>query len=179
MDCHSLPAGKSAPEDILAVIEIPAHSPPVKYEIDKDSSALFVDRFVATCMTYPANYGYIPRTLADDGDPLDALVVTPCPVIPGSVIRCRPVGMLEMVDEKGRDEKVIAVPVTQLTSLYDDVQEYTDLPALLLRQIEHFFEHYKDLESEKWVKVEGWKGKSPTLELVTRAVAAGQETPTA
>ncbi|MCY4472280.1 MAG: inorganic diphosphatase [Kistimonas sp.] len=173
MDCHSLSAGDCPPEDILAVIEIPAHSPPVKYEIDKNSSALFVDRFVSTSMTYPANYGYIPQTLADDGDPLDVLVITPCPVVPGSVVRCRPVGMLQMADEKGQDEKIIAVPVRDLTELYEHVQEYSDLPALLLKQIEHFFEHYKDLEPRKWVKVEGWKEKSQALDLISKTVAAG------
>lgn len=156
MDFDKVPAGKSLPDDIYVVIEIPANSTPIKYEIDKDSSAVFVDRFMATPMFYPANYGYIPHTLSEDGDALDVLVVTPYPVVPGSVIRARPVGILNMSDEAGKDAKLVAVPHTKLSKLYDNVQEATDLPELLLKQIEHFFENYKDLEAGKWVKVDGW-----------------------
>lgn len=156
MSYSKIPAGKDLPNDIYVAIEIPANHAPIKYEIDKDTDCLFVDRFMATPMFYPANYGFIPNTLADDGDPLDVLVVTPYPVAPGSVIRARPVGVLHMTDEAGGDAKLIAVPHDKLSVLYKDVKEYTDLPALLLEQIKHFFENYKDLEKGKWVKVEGW-----------------------
>ncbi|MDF1630806.1 MAG: inorganic diphosphatase [Alcanivoracaceae bacterium] len=156
MDFDKVPAGKSLPDDIYVVIEIPANSSPIKYEIDKDSHAVFVDRFMATPMFYPANYGYIPQTLSEDGDPLDVLVVTPYPVVPGSVIRARPVGILNMSDEAGQDAKLIAVPHDKLSAMYQKIQEVTDLPELLVKQVEHFFENYKDLEPGKWVKVDGW-----------------------
>ncbi|MDX5299628.1 MAG: inorganic diphosphatase, partial [Gammaproteobacteria bacterium] len=149
----NIPAGKEPPEDIYVAIEIPANSSPVKYEIDKDMGAVMVDRFMASPMFYPANYGFIPHTLADDGDPLDVLVVTPYPVTPGSIIRCRPVGVLNMEDEAGDDAKLVAVPHDKLTTLYSNVKEVTDLPELLLHQIKHFFENYKTLEKGKWVKV--------------------------
>ncbi|HET19929.1 MAG TPA: inorganic diphosphatase [Chromatiales bacterium] len=156
MQIEHIPAGKSVPEDINVIIEIPAQGAPVKYEIDKDSGALVVDRFMATAMFYPCNYGFIPHTLSDDGDPVDVLVVTPTPLMPGSVIRCRPVGILNMSDEAGVDAKLVAVPFGKLTPLYDHVQEVTDLPELLRNQIAHFFEQYKALEKGKWVKVDGW-----------------------
>ncbi|WP_257279847.1 MULTISPECIES: inorganic diphosphatase [unclassified Endozoicomonas] len=171
MSYANIPAGKSLPEDIYVAIEIPANASPIKYEIDKDIDALMVDRFMATPMFYPANYGYIPQTLADDGDPLDVLVVTPYPVVPGSVIRCRAVGMLNMSDESGQDEKLIAVPHEKLSALYNNVQEYSDLPELLLKQIEHFFENYKDLEPGKWVKIEGWEGKEAAFEVIKKSAA--------
>lgn len=156
MQIEHIPAGKSVPEDINVIIEIPAQGAPVKYEIDKESGALVVDRFMATAMFYPCNYGFIPHTLSDDGDPVDVLVVTPTPLMPGAVIRCRPVGMLKMSDEAGVDAKLVAVPASKLTPLYDHVQEVTDLPELLRGQIAHFFEQYKALEKGKWVKVDGW-----------------------
>ena len=156
MSYSKIPAGKDLPNDIYVAIEIPANHDPIKYEIDKDADCLMVDRFMATPMFYPANYGYINETLSDDGDPLDVLVVTPYPVAPGSVVRARPVGILNMSDEAGQDAKLLAVPHSKLTALYDDVEEYTDLPELLIKQIEHFFENYKDLEKGKWVKVDGW-----------------------
>ena len=171
MSYANIPAGKSLPEDIYVAIEIPANASPIKYEIDKDLDALMVDRFMATPMFYPANYGYIPQTLADDGDPLDVLVVTPYPVVPGSVIRCRAVGMLNMSDESGQDEKLIAVPHDKLTPIYKEVQEYTDLPPLLMQQIEHFFENYKDLEPGKWVKIDGWKGREAAYEVIKQSAA--------
>ena len=146
MSFNSVPAGKELPNDIYVVIEIPANSDPVKYEIDKDSDALFVDRFMTAPMFYPANYGYINQTLADDGDALDVLVVTPYPVLSGSVIRCRPVGILNMTDEAGEDAKLVAVPHDKLSKQYRDVQEISDLPELLINQIKHFFENYKTLE---------------------------------
>lgn len=146
------------PSDINVVIEIPADSDPVKYEVDKDSGAIFVDRFMGTAMHYPCNYGYVPQTLSEDGDPIDVLVVTPHPLISGSVIRCRPVGMLKMTDEAGPDAKILAVPGDKLTDLYSTVDSVRDLPTSLIAQIAHFFEHYKDLEPGKWVKTEGWVG---------------------
>lgn len=172
MSFNQIPAGKDLPNDIFVAIEIPANSSPIKYEIEKDYDALMVDRFMATPMFYPANYGYIPNTLADDGDALDVLVVTPYPVQPGSVIRCRPVGVLNMSDEAGEDAKLIAVPHDKLTKLYSDVKEYSDLPELLIQQIQHFFENYKDLEKGKWVKVEGWDGAEAARNAITAAAAA-------
>ena len=149
-------AGKDVPNDINVIIEIPAQADPIKFEVDKDSGAVFVDRFMGTSMRYPINYGYVPHTIAGDGDPVDVLVVTPFPLLPGVVIRCRPVGVLKMEDESGQDAKVVAVPVSKLTPLYDKVQTTDDLPDLLMKQTVHFFEHYKDLEPGKWVKVLGW-----------------------
>ena len=151
--------GNKAPDAVNVIIEIPAHSDPIKYEVDKETGEIFVDRFLATSMHYPCNYGYIPNTLSDDGDPADVLVVTPFPVISGSVVPCRPIGMLNMTDESGIDAKILAVPVPKLCSLYDDVQSVDDMPKLLISQIEHFFTHYKDLEDDKWVKVENWSSR--------------------
>ncbi len=172
MSFDKIPAGKDLPNDIYVAIEIPANSTPIKYEIDKDADALFVDRFMATPMFYPANYGFIPQTLGDDGDPLDVLVVTPYPVVPGSVIRARPVGVLNMSDEAGQDAKVIAVPHDKLSALYKNVKEYTDLPELLLKQIQHFFENYKDLEPGKWVKVDSWQNADAARAAIMKAAAA-------
>jgi len=156
MSFNDIPAGKDLPNDINVIIEIPANHDPIKYEVDKDSDAIFVDRFVATPMFYPANYGYVPQTLSEDGDPLDVLVVTPYPVIPGAVIRSRVVGVLKMSDESGIDAKLLAVPHSKLTKIYDHVEEIEDLDQLLIKQIAHYFENYKALEPGKWVKVDGW-----------------------
>ena len=156
MSLLNVPAGKDLPEDIYVVIEIPANADPIKYEVDKESGALFVDRFMSTAMFYPCNYGYINHTLSLDGDPVDVLVPTPYPLEPGSVIRCRPVGVLKMTDESGEDAKLVAVPHTKLSKEYDHIKDVNDLPDLLKAQITHFFEHYKDLEAGKWVKVDGW-----------------------
>ena len=174
MSLNSVSAGKDVPNDVNVIIEIPALSEPVKYEVDKDSGALFVDRFIGTAMHYPCNYGYIPQTLGEDGDPVDVLVVTPIPLRAGSVIRSRIVGYLDMTDESGRDEKLVAVPVSKMTALYDDVKEVTDLPKILLDQIKHFFEHYKDLEAGKWVKVEGWGNAEKAREVILNGVKALQ-----
>jgi inorganic pyrophosphatase len=149
--------GNDVPDEINVVIEIPMNSDPIKYELDKRTGAMFVDRFVSTSMHYPCNYGYIPHTLADDGDPVDVLVVTPFPVMPGVVVRCRPVGMLEVTDEEGIDTKLLAVPIEKLSPLYRNVKSPQDFAPLVLDQIQHFFAHYKDLEPGKWVRVEGWK----------------------
>lgn len=157
MGLEIVPAGKELPDDIYVVIEIPANSDPIKYEVDKETGTLFVDRFMATAMFYPANYGYINHTLSLDGDPVDVLVPTPYPLQPGSVIRCRPVGVLKMTDESGQDAKVIAVPHSKLSKEYDYIKDVNDLPALLKAQIQHFFESYKALEAGKWVKVDGWE----------------------
>lgn len=172
MSYNSLNAGKDVPNDIYVAIEIPANSAPIKYEIDKDMDALMVDRFMATPMFYPANYGYIPNTLADDGDALDVLVVTPYPVVPGSVIRCRPIGVLNMTDEAGEDAKLVAVPHQKLSQLYNDVNDIEDLPQLLRDQITHFFENYKDLEVGKWVKVEGWDNAEAAKKAIVESIAA-------
>lgn len=172
MGYNTIPAGKDLPNDIYVAIEIPANASPIKYEIDKDMDALLVDRFMATPMFYPANYGYINNTLADDGDPLDVLVITPYPVIPGSVIRARPVGVLKMSDEAGGDEKLLAVPHEKLTQLYNDIHDIDDVPQLLKDQIVHFFEHYKDLEKGKWVKVEGWENADSAREAIIKSAAA-------
>ena len=174
MSYNNIPAGKDIPNDIYVAIEIPANHAPIKYEIDKDMDCLLVDRFMATPMFYPANYGYIPNTLSEDGDALDVLVVTPYPVAPGSVIRCRPVGILNMSDEAGKDAKLLAVPHDKLSVLYRHVKEPSDLPALLIKQIEHFFENYKDLEPGKWVKVDGWAGSDAAKAEIVKAFAAAQ-----
>ncbi|GGP26285.1 inorganic diphosphatase [Silvimonas amylolytica] len=159
MDISKIPVGKDVPNDFNVIIEIPANAAPIKYEHDKESGAVFVDRFMGTCMFYPMNYGYIPHTLAEDGDPVDALVYTPFPLIPASVVRCRAIGMLKMEDESGVDAKLVVVPVDKLCQMTKGIQKLEDLPALLLEQIKHFFEHYKDLEPGKWVKVQGWGSK--------------------
>lgn len=170
MSFESIGPGKDVPNDVNVIIEIPANAAPVKYEVDKDSGAMFVDRFMATCMFYPCNYGYIPDTLAEDGDPVDVLVITPHPLITGAVIRARPIGMLNMEDESGQDAKILAVPVAKLSTLYGDVQTTADVPTLLLEQITHFFEHYKDLEKGKWVKVQGWVGPDEAKAEITAGV---------
>ena len=148
--------GTTVPDDVNVIIEVPSHSDPVKYEVDKDTGAMFVDRFMGTSMHYPCNYGYIPQTLSEDGDPVDVLVVTPIPVISGSAIRVRPLGMVCMTDEVRKESKIIPVPVDKLTSLYSNMNSVHDLPRSLLDSIAHFFDHYKDLESGKWVEIEGW-----------------------
>lgn len=176
MNFNEISPGRDLPNEVNVIIEIPACSQPVKYEVDKDSGALWVDRFMATAMFYPVNYGYVPNTLSEDGDPVDVLVITPVPLMSGSVIRCRPVGMLKMTDESGVDAKVLAVPIDKLSPRYKDVKTHADVSPHLLDAISHFFEHYKDLEEGKWVKVDGWVGpdeaKEEILKSVDRCVAA-------
>jgi len=157
MNLDRVSSGKDVPNDINVIIEIPAHADPVKYEVDHETGALFVDRFMTSAMHYPCNYGYIPHTLSNDGDPCDVLVVTPIPLISGSVIRCRPVAVLRMTDESGDDAKVLAVPIDKLTKRWAGAQGPQDMPGELLQRIAHFFEHYKDLEDGKWVRVGGWE----------------------
>lgn len=170
MSLNNVPAGENLPDEVYVIIEIPAYSSPIKYEVDKDTGALFVDRFMGTCMQYPLNYGYVNNTLSDDGDAVDVLVMTPHPLIAGSVIKVRPVGVLNMTDESGIDAKVIAVPVDKLSPIYSDVQDIEDVPALTKNQVEHFFSHYKDLEKGKWVKIDGWADKEAAkAEIVTSA----------
>ncbi|MEX1221561.1 MAG: inorganic diphosphatase [Idiomarina sp.] len=156
MSLSLVSAGKNMPEEVNVIIEIPANADPIKYEVDKETGTLWVDRFMSTAMFYPCNYGFVNQTLSLDGDPVDVLVPTPFPLQAGSVIKCRPVGVLKMTDEAGEDAKVVAVPVSKLTKEYDHVKDVNDLPELLRAQITHFFERYKELESGKWVKVEGW-----------------------
>lgn len=156
MSLSNVPAGNNLPHDFNVIIEIPMNADPIKYEVDKDTGAIFVDRFMATAMHYPCNYGYVPQTLAGDGDPVDVLVITPFALMPGVVVRCRAIGILKMTDESGQDAKVLAVPIDKVLSIYSHWQKPTDMNELCLKQIQHFFEHYKDLEKGKWVKVEGW-----------------------
>jgi len=172
MDISRISVGPNPPDEVHAVIEIPAGGAPIKYELDKESGALFVDRFLHTPMFYPANYGFIPNTLGDDGDPLDIMVITPFPLVPGCVVTCRAVGVLEMADDKGLDEKILAVPVDSVYPIYCDVKSHSDLPALVTEQIEHFFTRYKDLEKGKWVKMQGWSGPERARELIVKAIAA-------
>ena len=172
MSLNNVPSGKSLPNDFNVIIEITAHSEPVKYEVDKDSGAIFVDRFMGTAMHYPCNYGYVPQTLSDDGDPCDVLVITPFPLFPGVVVRCRAIGVLKMTDEAGGDAKILAVPVDKILPIYSHWQKPEDLQDLRLQQIQHFFEHYKDLETGKWVKIEGWDGPDAAKEEIVNGVAA-------
>jgi inorganic pyrophosphatase len=158
MNLDRVPAGKDVPNDCNVIIEIPMRGDPIKYEVDKETGAVFVDRFMSTAMHYPCNYGYIPRTLSDDGDPCDVLVLSPMPLITGVVLRCRPIGMLRMEDEAGRDATILAVPIDKLSALYSLIHSPRDLPELTTRQIAHFFEHYNDLEPDKWVRVSTWVG---------------------
>jgi len=177
MDLRMISAGREPPKDLHAVIEIPLGGVPVKYEMDKEAGALFVDRFLHTAMFYPGNYGFIPHTLSLDGDPCDILVVTQVPVVPGAVIRCRPVGALIMEDEAGGDEKIIAVPVDSLHPFYTGIRSYRDLPVIMCDQIAHFFQHYKDLEKGKWVSITNWLDAEPAERLVLDAIARAQATP--
>ncbi len=158
MRIDEIPMGNNAPDDINVIIEVPLGGEPVKYEMDKAAGTMVVDRFLYTSMRYPGNYGFIPHTLSDDGDPVDVLVCNNRPLIPGCVINCRPIGILRMKDEAGMDEKIIAVPGHGITAIYDEVNTITDIPKMRLNQISHFFEHYKDLESEKWVEIVGFEG---------------------
>ena len=175
MDISRIPVGKNPPWDLNAIIEVPLGAHPVKYEMDKDSGAIFVDRFLHTSMQYPLNYGFIPHTLADDGDPVDILIASTIPVIPGAVVRVRPIGVLIMEDEAGEDEKVLSVPVDDLHPYYANVSSYRGLPQILLDQIAHFFAHYKDLEAKKWVKIKRWGEADEACRMIERAIKAEAE----
>ena len=170
MDLSKIPIGANPPYDVNAIIEIPQGGEPVKYELDKDSGAIFVDRFLHTAMFYPGNYGFIPHTLADDGDPMDIMVVGPTPVVPGAIIRCRPIGALIMRDEAGGDEKVLAVPVDKLHPFYLGVDSWRALPSILTEQIAHFFKHYKDLEKGKSVEIVRWADAEEAGELIRGSI---------
>ena len=170
MDLSSIKVGENPPHEVNVIIEIPQGGAPVKYEVDKKSGAMFVDRFLHTAMFYPGNYGFIPHTLSADGDPCDVLVVSQVQVVPGAIVRCRPVGALLMEDEAGGDEKILAVPSSKLTQRYDKVKNYSDLPQITLDQIQHFFEHYKDLEKGKWVKVLRWCGADDAYRLILEGI---------
>ncbi len=170
MRIDQIPIGVNPPHDVNVVIECPLGGEPVKYELDKASGALFVDRILHTAMRYPCNYGFIPHTLAEDGDPIDALIVARSPFIPGSIARVRPVGVLMMEDDAGGDVKLICVSVNKVYPYYADVQEYTDLPKIVLDQIEHFFTHYKDLEPGKWVKCQGFEGRATAERLILESI---------
>jgi inorganic pyrophosphatase len=171
MSFDRVPAGRDVPNDVNVVIEIPMNADPIKYEVDKATGAVFVDRFMSTAMHYPCNYGYVPRTLSGDGDPVDVLVLSPVPIITGVVVRCRPIGMLKMQDEAGDDTKVIAVPIDQLSALYRDINTIRDLPDIQRATIQHFFEHYKDLEPGKWVKIIGWLGPEEAKREILEGIA--------
>jgi inorganic pyrophosphatase len=158
MSLDNVTPGKNVPDSFNVIIEIPMNADPVKYEVDKETGAIFVDRFMSTAMHYPTNYGYVPKTISGDGDPVDVLVITPVPLIPGVVVTCRPIGILKMEDEAGHDGKVLAVPTDKILSIYTQWQKPEDLNPMRLKTIAHFFEHYKDLEPGKWVKVDGWVG---------------------
>ncbi len=172
MDLSKIPVGENPPYDVNALIEIPQGGEPVKYEIDKESGAIFVDRFLHTAMFYPGNYGFIPHTLADDGDPMDIIVVGPTPVVPGAIIRARPVGALIMRDEAGGDEKILAVPVDKLHPFYAGVDSWRSLPSILTEQIAHFFKHYKDLEKGKSVDIVRWADPEEAGELIRQSIEA-------
>ena len=170
MDLSKISAGQNPPDDLNVLIEVPLGGDPIKYEIDKDSGAMFVDRYLYTEMRYPCNYGFVPHTLSDDGDPIDVLVCNTRPLIPGCVINVRPIGVMLMEDNSGQDEKIIAVPTHALTKRYDGVKDYGDLPEITLKQIEHFFEHYKDLEPGKWVKIGGWQDAEAARNMIVEAI---------
>lgn len=174
MGLHLVAAGRDVPNEINVIIEIPKDAEPVKYEVEKASGAIFVDRILSTPMRYPCNYGYMPGTLGGDGDPLDALVILPLPLVPGSVIRCHPVGMLHMVDEAGRDEKLVVIPTAKVFPGYAHINDMKGVSAHWLQRIGHFFEHYKDLENNKWVKIEGWVGAEEARAEIIAGVARYQ-----
>ncbi len=171
MDLSALPIGKNPPHEVNVVVEVPVGGEPIKYEMHKPSGALMVDRFLYTSMRYPGNYGFIPHTLSDDGDPCDVVIANQRGLLPGSVIAVRPVGVLRMQDEAGGDEKILAVPIPKLTQRYEHVHNYTDLPDITVKQVQHFFEHYKDLEPGKWVKVLGWGDAAEARDMISAAIA--------
>jgi inorganic pyrophosphatase len=176
MDIRKVPVGANPPFEVNAIIEVPLRSDPIKYEFDKESGAIFVDRFLYTTMFYPCNYGFVPHTLAADGDPIDVMVVGRLPVQPGAVLPVRPIGVLELEDEAGGDEKILAVPIPRVTRIYDKVQSWQDLPEIDLERMRHFFEHYKDLEPEKWVRVGNWRDADEAHRLIREAIARASQT---
>jgi len=174
MRLDAISIGTSPPEDVNVIVEVPIGGEPIKYEMDKEAGTLVVDRFLHTAMRYPGNYGFVPHTLSEDGDPIDVLVANTRPIFPGAVINVRPIGVLKMEDDAGRDEKIIAVPSPKLTKRYLHVMNYTDLPEITIEQIQHFFTHYKDLEAGKWVKTNGWGDAEEARRLIMEAIARGR-----
>ncbi|MEO1066894.1 MAG: inorganic diphosphatase [Pseudomonadota bacterium] len=170
MRLDAVPIGDNPPHEVNVLIEVPVGGEPIKYEMDKAAGTMYVDRFLYTPMRYPGNYGFVPHTLSDDGDPIDVLVPNQRPIIPGAVMACRPIGVLRMEDEAGQDEKIIAVPTTKLTRRYEAIVNVQDLPDITLQQIAHFFEHYKDLEKDKWVKVTGWEDAESARAMISQAI---------
>ena len=175
MRIDAIAIGDNPPEDVNVIIEVPVGGHPIKYEMDKNAGTLIVDRFLYTPMSYPGNYGFVPHTLSEDGDPIDVLVCNTRELIPGCLINVRPIGVLVMEDNAGQDEKVIAVPSTHVSRRYEKVQEFSDLPAITLQQIEHFFEHYKDLEPGKWVRIGNWHGSDEAKKMITRAIERAEQ----
>ena len=171
MNIDAIAVGNHPPEDVNVIVEVPIGGEPIKYELDKAAGTLVVDRFLHTPMRYPGNYGFVPHTLSDDGDPIDVLIANTRPIVPGAVINVRPIGVLKMEDDGGGDEKIIAVPVPRLTKRYENVHNFTDLPTITREQIQHFFEHYKDLEPGKWVKLIGWGDAAEARRLIVEAIA--------
>jgi inorganic pyrophosphatase len=170
MRIDAIKIGDNPPEDVNVIVEVPIGGEPIKYEMDKAAGTLVVDRFLHTPMRYPGNYGFVPHTLSDDGDPIDVLIANTRPIVPGAVVNVRPIGVFKMEDQAGGDEKIIAVPVPRLTKRYEHVMEYTDMPEIAVQQIQHFFEHYKDLEPGKWVKVLGWGDAAEARKLIAKAI---------
>jgi inorganic pyrophosphatase len=170
MRIDAISTGNNPPEDVNVIVEVPVGGQPIKYEMDKEAGTLVVDRFLYTPMTYPGNYGFVPHTLSDDGDPIDVLICNTRPLVPGCVINVRPIGVLIMEDNAGQDEKILAVPTPALTRRYANIMEYSDLPEITLQQIQHFFEHYKDLEPGKWVKIGDWMGSADARRLISEAI---------
>ncbi len=175
MRIDAIPVGKNPPEEVNVIVEVPVGGEPIKYELDKESGTLFVDRFLYTPMRYPGNYGFVPHTLSDDGDPIDVLIANTRPLVPGCVMSCRPVGVLVMADEKGRDEKIVAVPAAHITRRWENVHDFSDLPQITRDQINHFFEHYKDLEPGKWVKVENWGDATRAKQMIVEAIERAKQ----
>ena len=177
MNLDRVGRGRNPPEEINVIIEIPLNGEPVKYELDKDTGAMFVDRFLNTAMRYPCNYGYVPKTLSLDGDPVDVMIATPMPLIHGSVIRCRPIGVLKMTDEAGDDSKILAVPIDSVSKFHDNIASHNDVQPALLELITHFFEHYKDLEPNKWVTIDGWEGTEEAQREIQESIDRYDELP--
>lgn len=171
----AVPIGKNPPEDINVIVEVSVGGEPIKYEMDKEAGAMYVDRFLYTPMRYPGNYGFVPHTLCGDGDPIDVVVVNQRPIVPGAIMNCRPIGVLLMEDESGQDEKIIAVPSHKLSKRYDAISDVTDLPEITVQQVKHFFEHYKDLEPGKWVKVTGMEGAEAAKKLIIESISRAQK----
>ncbi|MHA7775899.1 inorganic diphosphatase [Roseibium sp. M-1] len=175
MRIDAVPIGKNPPEDINVIIEVSVGGEPIKYEMDKEAGAMYVDRFLYTPMRYPGNYGFVPHTLCGDGDPIDVIVVNQRPIVPGAIMSCRPIGVLLMEDESGQDEKILAVPSRKLSKRYDNINDVTDLPEITVAQVKHFFEHYKDLEPGKWVKITGVEGAEAAKRLIVESIARAQK----